>query len=155
MGAGGHDLKHGGAIFPDALRWIWRDYPGVKGAGDALTLDAVIGQWDVVSNIGGAIGHSVLTVTAQGDSLAATLNDKKDGELEVISVSFEDDILSYEYMVPQSPLGWDEGAKRTMVTWLRVTGDTFEGALSAGADFRIPIDYAAKGRKKGTSPDTD
>ena len=26
-GTGGHDPKHGGAIFPDALRWLWKDYP--------------------------------------------------------------------------------------------------------------------------------
>jgi enterochelin esterase-like enzyme len=24
---GGHTLKHGGSIFPDTLRWLWRDYP--------------------------------------------------------------------------------------------------------------------------------
>jgi enterochelin esterase family protein len=27
FGTGGHTLKHGGAIFPDTLRWLWRDYP--------------------------------------------------------------------------------------------------------------------------------
>lgn len=27
MGEGGHDMKQGGAIMPDALRWLWRDYP--------------------------------------------------------------------------------------------------------------------------------
>ncbi len=26
-GGGGHDGKHATAIFPDALRWLWRDYP--------------------------------------------------------------------------------------------------------------------------------
>ncbi len=25
-GDGGHNSKHGGSIFPDALRWLWRDY---------------------------------------------------------------------------------------------------------------------------------
>ena len=25
-GVGGHTLKHGGSIFPDTLRWLWRDY---------------------------------------------------------------------------------------------------------------------------------
>ena len=24
-GSGRHSLKHGGAIFPDTLRWLWRD----------------------------------------------------------------------------------------------------------------------------------
>jgi sugar lactone lactonase YvrE len=26
-GDGGHNGKHAGAIFPEALRWLWRDYP--------------------------------------------------------------------------------------------------------------------------------
>jgi enterochelin esterase-like enzyme len=27
VGTGGHTGRHGGSILPDALRWIWRDYP--------------------------------------------------------------------------------------------------------------------------------
>ena len=27
FGKGGHSLVHGAAIFPETLRWIWRDYP--------------------------------------------------------------------------------------------------------------------------------
>jgi sugar lactone lactonase YvrE len=27
MGEEGHNMKQGGAIMPDALRWLWRDYP--------------------------------------------------------------------------------------------------------------------------------
>jgi enterochelin esterase-like enzyme len=27
FGEGAHNLKHGGSIFPDTLRWIWRDSP--------------------------------------------------------------------------------------------------------------------------------
>jgi enterochelin esterase family protein len=26
MGTGRHSGRHGGAIFPDTLRWIWRDW---------------------------------------------------------------------------------------------------------------------------------
>ena len=26
FGEGGHSGNHGGAIFPDTMRWIWRDY---------------------------------------------------------------------------------------------------------------------------------
>jgi enterochelin esterase family protein len=26
-GEGGHTLKHGGSIFPETMRWLWRDYP--------------------------------------------------------------------------------------------------------------------------------
>jgi enterochelin esterase-like enzyme len=32
FGEGAHNGKHAGAIFPDTLKWLWRDYPGVKGA---------------------------------------------------------------------------------------------------------------------------
>ena len=31
-GDGAHDGKHGGAILPDALRWLWRDYPAPVGS---------------------------------------------------------------------------------------------------------------------------
>ena len=27
VGTEAHNGKHGGAILPDALRWLWRDYP--------------------------------------------------------------------------------------------------------------------------------
>ena len=27
IGEGGHGMKQGAAIMPDALRWLWRDYP--------------------------------------------------------------------------------------------------------------------------------
>lgn len=29
MGTEGHNGKHGGAILPESLRWLWRDFPGV------------------------------------------------------------------------------------------------------------------------------
>ena len=32
-GTGGHDAKQGGALFPDAMRWLWRDYPAPVEAG--------------------------------------------------------------------------------------------------------------------------
>ena len=27
MGSEGHNMKQGAAILPEALRWLWRDYP--------------------------------------------------------------------------------------------------------------------------------
>ena len=29
-GDGGHSNKHGGAIFPDILRWLWKGYEAKK-----------------------------------------------------------------------------------------------------------------------------
>lgn len=160
MGTGGHDTYHGGAIFPDTLRWIWRDYPGVKGADDAPDLDAVIGQWDVVTNMWGRASHSVLTITAKGGALVAKLRDDKGVKSEVTTVNFEDGVLSYEFVTP--PPQFNKGkeakskeAKDTMTVWVKVTEDTFEGALSSEAKSDFILDYSVKGQKKGTAPDVD
>ena len=152
MGTGGHDLIHGGAILPETLRWIWRDYPGVKGVGDAASLDAVIGQWDVVVNALGEVSHSVLTVVEQDGALAAKLNDRKDGEIEVTSIRFEDDILSYQYATPPSQLGWGKGLMEVMKAWLRVKGNTMEGALTSGSDAETHYDFLVTGQMKPTTP---
>lgn len=154
MGTGGHDLRHGGAIFPDTLRWIWRDYPGVKGAGEAASLDEVIGRWDVVTNVLGETRHSVLTIVAEGGGLAAVLDDDEDGDIEVATIGFEDGILSYEYVTPPSQLSWGKGSTGgTTTTWLKVMGDTFDGALTSSSD--LAIDYSTKGRRRGAAPEAD
>ena len=33
FGVGAHSDDHGGAILPEMLQWIWRDYPSVNSAG--------------------------------------------------------------------------------------------------------------------------
>lgn len=53
-GDGGHNSKHGGAVLPDALRWLWRDYPQpVRSAGPSRQVLANIlipGEgWQLVS----------------------------------------------------------------------------------------------------------
>ena len=160
MGAGGHDLTHGGAIFPDALKWLWRDYPGVKGADDAPDLDAVIGKWDLTTNTLGRVTHSVLTVTIQGGALSATLTDEKGSEYEVTAINFEDNILSYEYRSRQSESSKEKeskekesGSASAMTTWLKVNGNTFEGAVSLGE--KSEIDFSVKGRKRDGAPDAN
>jgi gluconolactonase len=53
-GDGGHNGRHGGAIFPEAMRWLWRDYPEAIKAGQSARhpvsniLDAS-STWEVVS----------------------------------------------------------------------------------------------------------
>jgi len=36
IGNEGHNAKHGGAILPDALRWVWKNYPQSVGTPDKL-----------------------------------------------------------------------------------------------------------------------
>lgn len=150
MGTGGHDLKHGGAIFPDTLRWLWRDYPGVVGAGAPADLDAVVGEWDVVTKVLGEFRHSVLALTEQYGALAATLHDEVDGEMEVTAVRFDDGILSYEYTASGSQVNWGKGSVGKLNAWLQVRGDTLRGALSL--DVPPEGDYAVEGRRRTADP---
>ena len=150
MGTGGHDLQHGGAIFPDTLRWIWRDYPGVASAGAAAGLDAVTGQWDVVTNIMGTLHRSVLTISTQDGALAATLDDDAAGKIDVAAIAFEDGILTYEYTAPPSQSNWGKGPPGTMATWLKVAGDTFEGVISGSLG--LAMDFSVQGQKVGNAP---
>lgn len=150
MGTGGHDLKHGGAIFPDTLRWLWRDYPGVKGAGDPPDLEAVTGTWDVVTRVLGEFRGSVLTLGERGGALAATLHDEVDGEMEVTAVHFDDGILSYEYTASGSQVNWGKGSVGKLSAWLQVRGDTLRGALSL--DVPPAGDYAVEGRRRTADP---
>jgi gluconolactonase len=53
-GEGGHNGKHGGAVMPDALRWLWKDWPrpvqAGLGAGHKLSDILVPGEdWELVS----------------------------------------------------------------------------------------------------------
>ena len=150
MGTGGHDLRHGGAIFPDTLRWLWRDYPGVVGAGEPADLAAVIGEWDVVTKVLGEFRHGVLTVSEQDGALAATLHDELDGEMEVTAVHFDDGILSYDYVASGSQVNWGKGSVGKLSAWLQVRGDTFRGALSL--DVPPAGDYAVEGRRRTADP---
>ena len=36
FGEGGHSGNHGGTIFPDAMRWLWRDHPVSTDPNDAV-----------------------------------------------------------------------------------------------------------------------
>jgi enterochelin esterase family protein len=45
FGTGGHDGRHGGAVLPDALRWLWRDWnpsplPATESTGDPTSQPA-------------------------------------------------------------------------------------------------------------------
>jgi sugar lactone lactonase YvrE/enterochelin esterase-like enzyme len=53
-GDGGHNGKHATAIFPDALRWLWKDYPTTiaKGQGSPQLKEILIPgeEWQLVSS---------------------------------------------------------------------------------------------------------
>lgn len=146
MGTGGHDLNHGGAIFPDTLRWLWRDYPGVKQK--AVSFDAVAGEWDIATYVGSPVWRSLLTVAVEDGALTATLTGEDGDTYEVTAIGFEDDVLSYEYMAPEWQLKWGKGSsKPTMAAWLKVEGDTLRGVLTDGTE--VEADYRTEGRRRG------
>ena len=121
FGTGGHDLIHGGAIFPNAMRWLWRDFPGVERAITLPSIDTALGVWEIVVNYFGDERSSLLTVDKAGGALSATLRNDEDGDIEISAVNFDDEVLSYEYKTPRSQTNWGKGAHCTMRAWLKVS----------------------------------
>ena len=145
MGTGGHDLAHAGAIFPDTVRWIWRDYPGVRRAVETSRHFIIVGEWHVVTNILGTEYNAVLTIGERNGELHATLVDETDGEIDLRSITFEDRILRYVYARPPSQLSWQKDSTEEIETWLKVHDDSLTGALSG--DINSEIDFSVTGRR--------
>jgi sugar lactone lactonase YvrE len=71
-GDGAHDGKHGGAILPDALRWLWRDYPapvGPAGPSQQPLLSNILLPGEPWREL--ARGQGPLAVNAQGEVVFA------------------------------------------------------------------------------------
>ena len=101
QGTGGHDLLHVGAILPDTLRWIWRDFPGVRRDPTRPTGEALLGTWEIVVNYFGDFRSSTLLIERSVDGLRGALNND-DGELEVLAIDFEDEVVSFTFVTSPS-----------------------------------------------------
>ena len=145
LGTGGHDLEHGGVIFPDTLRWLWRDFPGIENEGSGASLEAIEGAWELTVNYFGDERSSVLNIRRSGGDLNATLHSDDDGDLEITAIEFDDEDLRYEYATPPSQMNWGKGSHRKMIAWMKITGESLEGALSMSED--IQMDIPVRGRR--------
>ena len=145
LGTGGHDLEHGGAILPDTLRWLWRDFPGVGVERPGPAFELVEGTWELTINYFGNERTSLLRIDRRDDKLTASLHSELDGDVEISKLNFSDEVLSFEYATPPSQMGWAKGAHRTMIAWLKVSSASLEGALSMAED--IPMDLPVRGRR--------
>jgi enterochelin esterase-like enzyme len=146
MAPGGHDLVLAGELFPEALRWMWRDYPGVKAA--PTDYDQVVGEWHMDVNFYGNKYSSVLTVNLDGDALSATLHDEKEGELQVTDISFDGGSLRYDHVPSPAQANWGKGAVSSMLALLRVDGNTMTGTLSGRSNGETSYDYALTGVRR-------
>lgn len=85
-GQGGHNRKHGGAVLPDAMRFIWKDWPKPvethfdqsKSRAPQMLIDGE--GWELVSK-----GHQYLTGLASDAKGNVYFSDRKRGELFVVS----------------------------------------------------------------------
>ena len=145
LGTGGHDLDHGGAIFPDTLRWLWRGYPGVRNEDTDSLLRRVMGEWELVANYFGDERTSLLRIDRRDNELCASLQSDADGYIEIEMINFSDEVLTFEYATPPSQMDWAKGAHSRMIAWLKVSGESVEGALSMAED--IQLDVSVHGRR--------
>jgi sugar lactone lactonase YvrE len=68
----GHNAKHGGAIFPDALRWAWKDYPQPVSRAEKINDRGV---YDILEP------HTEWELLGQGYQLTADSAVDKDGNV--------------------------------------------------------------------------
>jgi len=94
IGTEGHNGKHGGAILPDALRWVWRDYPKpiaksakVNGRGLYAILDPDK-DWEFSAAITNSprIPRSTATATSTSPAIATTASSKVDAASGKINI---------------------------------------------------------------------
>ena len=109
------------------------------------SLDSVVGEWGLVVNFGGDERYSRLKIRKEASRLAAVLLDDIDGELEISEIDFNDEILRYEYATPPSQKTWGKGTSSAMSAWLKVSGESLEGALSM--DEEIQMDLQLRGQR--------
>ncbi len=90
-GQGGHNRKHGGATLPDAMRYIWKDWPKPvethfdksKSRAPEMLVDGE--GWKLVSK-----GHKHLTGLASDSKGDVYFSDRKTGELFAVSKDGEE-----------------------------------------------------------------
>lgn len=82
-GDGGHNQKHASAIFPDALRWLWRDYPAPIKANPGNTSKSKVyeivapdSEWQLVSE-----GHEFTEGPAANDKGEVFFTDLKKNQI--------------------------------------------------------------------------
>ena len=125
IGDEGHNMKQGAAIMPDALRWLWRDYPNPVTVHEPAAMSQP--GWDprgkVYSTVWAAKGWEPVGGSYQGLSNAASV---KDG-----SVYFADARRIYKSDADGKVTVFKEGAGAV--------------ALAAGPDGRL---YAAQPARK-------
>lgn len=105
-GEGGHSGKHGSAIMPDALRWLWRDYPKPveNVGGEKRRIDLLIENedWQLVLSAGKPITD--ITTNQKGDVVFSMGNQivigmdqtiELDKDVQQIAISNDSQIYAY------------------------------------------------------------
>ena len=111
-GKGGHNRKHGGATLPNAMRFLWKDWPNPiethydrsRSRAPEMLIDGE--SWELVSK-----GHRYLTGLSSDADGNVYFSDRKKGELFVISPAGERKKLAI------SPSGMRKKTDETESSW--------------------------------------
>ena len=145
LGPGGHDLAHGGELFPETLRWIWRDHPSVKTQVQAY--EDILGEWEMTTNFYGKLIKSNLSIRQGTDSLSATLRDENEGELDITEITYQGGALRYSHEPFSFHQNWGKGVTKAMLALVRFKNGMFEGTLSGLTEIGTSYDYTLIGRR--------
>ena len=145
LGPGGHDLTHGGKLFPETLRWLWRDYPGVKNALPAY--EEILGEWEMTTNFYGTLTKTRLFISKKNGLLSGTLQDETKGEIAIRDITYQGRSLKYSHTPFPFQAKWGKGVTRTMLALLRFDEGKLKGTLSGICETDTSYDYALSGAR--------
>ncbi len=155
MGDGGHSLDHGGAILPDTMRWLWRDYPGVRNTDMVYSNpESVIGEWAVAMNTWDGNNERALSITRQDNELCAVFTDENSRDLKISNVAYRDETLSFDIAFPEHEADtgdvWMKVAdgNLTMGVWAKVANNTFKGVLGSAGGAIGQFDFSIRGQRR-------
>ena len=138
IGFGGHDLAHAGAIFPETLRWLWRDHPGIANQFSKRSASDVLGDWAMSVNFFGEERPAQLQIESSGEELIGKLRDASDGELKLIELKYHDGLLLVRHEASpyqKTYLKAPHDEQVIVSCWLKHFGDRLEGTCSAEQSF--------------------
>lgn len=143
LGPGGHDLAHGGELFPETLRWLWRDYPSVKTTLPAY--EEILGEWEMTTNFYGTHSKTSLFISKKNDALLGTIQDEREGEIAIGDITYQGRSLQYSHTPFSFQAKWGKSATRTMLALLRYEKGTLKGTLSGICATDTSYDYTFSG----------
>lgn len=136
-GEGGHNGKHGGAIFPNAMRWLWKDWPQAvathyekcRSRAPEMLVDGQ--DWELVSK-----DHQYLAALATGRDGSIFFADRLAGEIFKLDGDGNESVF---WKAPPRPVAKSDGKRQ-------LKGKAIINGIAVGAQGQLYVCLAAENK---------